>query len=83
MGIGFEPELSYFRRMSTKILALSTTIDDVYDVYGTLDELELFTEAVERLAIDKSLIYLIDDSKEIVRKYFFVLKTLLKQQFSS
>lgn len=48
VGVGFEPELSYFRRMATKINALITTIDDVYDVYGTLDELQLFTNAVER-----------------------------------
>ncbi|XP_022928103.1 terpene synthase 10-like [Cucurbita moschata] len=48
VGVGFEPELSYFRRMATKVNALITTIDDIYDVYGTLDELELFTDAVER-----------------------------------
>lgn len=50
VGVGFEPEFGYFRRMITKINALITTIDDVYDVYGTLDELQLFTNAVERYA---------------------------------
>ena len=48
LGIGFEPESTYFRRMGTKIVSLITMIDDVYDVYGTLDELKLFTDAIER-----------------------------------
>ncbi|KAL0535857.1 hypothetical protein IC582_024784 [Cucumis melo] len=48
IGIGFEPEFTYFRRMGTKIVSLITMIDDVYDVYGTLDELKLFTNAIER-----------------------------------
>lgn len=49
VGVIFEPEFGYCRRMSTKVNALITTIDDVYDVYGTLDELEIFTDVVERL----------------------------------
>ena len=44
----FEPHYGYCRRMSTKVNTLITIIDDVYNVYGTLDELELFTDAVDR-----------------------------------
>lgn len=49
LGEIWEPQFGYCRRMSTKVNALITTIDDVYDVYGTLVELEQFTNAVERL----------------------------------
>lgn len=49
VGVAFEPHFEYCRRMSTKVNALITVIDDIYDVYGTLDELERFTDAVERL----------------------------------
>ncbi|XP_059451578.1 probable terpene synthase 12 [Corylus avellana] len=52
IGMAFEPQLSNFRKGLTKVAALVTTIDDVYDVYGTLDELELFTDAVERWDIN-------------------------------
>ncbi|EOY24797.1 Myrcene synthase, chloroplastic, putative [Theobroma cacao] len=48
VGEASDPQFGYFRRTQTKINTFITTIDDVYDVYGTLDELELFTEAVER-----------------------------------
>ncbi|KAE9456159.1 hypothetical protein C3L33_11939, partial [Rhododendron williamsianum] len=40
------------RKSLTKLAALVTTIDDVYDVYGSLDELELFTAAVHRWDIE-------------------------------
>ncbi|WCJ31208.1 Myrcene synthase chloroplastic [Euphorbia peplus] len=48
VGEMYEPRFTYCRRMSSKINALITTIDDIYDVYGTLEELELFTQAVQR-----------------------------------
>ena len=51
VGCTFHPRFSYSRRISTKANLIITVIDDVYDVYGTLDELELFTDAVERLAL--------------------------------
>ncbi|KAG5555548.1 hypothetical protein RHGRI_006255 [Rhododendron griersonianum] len=48
VGQNFKPQFSNFRRSMTVVNAMITTIDDVYDVYGTLDELEIFTDAIER-----------------------------------
>ncbi|PON41466.1 Squalene/phytoene synthase [Parasponia andersonii] len=48
VGFTFEPQFTYGRRMTTKVNTLITVIDDIYDVYGTLEELELFIDAVER-----------------------------------
>ncbi|RVW76566.1 (-)-alpha-terpineol synthase [Vitis vinifera] len=52
VGVIFEPQYGYCRRMSTKVNTLVTIIDDVYEVYGTLGELELFTDAVDRWDIN-------------------------------
>lgn len=53
LGMIIRPESGKGRRDQTKVNALITIIDDVYDVYGTLDELELFTDAVERWDINE------------------------------
>jgi (-)-alpha-terpineol synthase len=37
MGVIFQTRFGYCRKMLTKINALITTVDYVYDVYGTLD----------------------------------------------
>ncbi|KAG5551789.1 hypothetical protein RHGRI_010018 [Rhododendron griersonianum] len=52
VGIIFEPKFSDCRKSLTKLVALITTIDDIYDIYGSLDELELFTTAVHRWDIE-------------------------------
>eukprot|EP00261_Vitis_vinifera_P037647 XP_019078890.1 PREDICTED: isoprene synthase, chloroplastic-like [Vitis vinifera] len=52
VGMVFEPEYSNCRKGLTKVAALITTLDDIYDIYGSLDELEQFTDAVERWDIN-------------------------------
>ncbi|KAK4491964.1 hypothetical protein RD792_002748 [Penstemon davidsonii] len=49
-AVGFtpEPHFRYSRKILTKIAVLITIMDDIYDVYGTLDELEVFTDTIER-----------------------------------
>ncbi|XP_047166783.1 probable terpene synthase 2 isoform X1 [Vigna umbellata] len=46
LGVYFEPQ--YSRWITTKLAALGTIIDDIYDAYGTIEELELFTNAIDR-----------------------------------
>ncbi|RWR83481.1 Alpha-terpineol synthase, chloroplastic [Cinnamomum micranthum f. kanehirae] len=48
LSITFEPQYGYGREVLNKVNQMITTIDDVYDVYGTVEELELFTDAVDR-----------------------------------
>nr|GEV18836.1 R-linalool synthase QH1, chloroplastic-like [Tanacetum cinerariifolium] len=52
IGYGYQPQYSLGRRNLVKVNSLITVIDDVYDVYGTLDELEKFTDVVERWDIN-------------------------------
>nr|QJX58302.1 monoterpene synthase 17 [Salvia fruticosa] len=45
----FEPhQYGYQRKMVAIIITLITVIDDIYDVYGTLDELQLFTDTIRK-----------------------------------
>ncbi|KAI9186809.1 hypothetical protein LWI28_021191 [Acer negundo] len=48
LGVYFEPEYILARRILTKVIAMTSVIDDIYDVYGTIEELEIFTSAIER-----------------------------------
>ncbi|KAM0932755.1 putative geranyl diphosphate diphosphatase [Dioscorea sansibarensis] len=48
VGIFPEPHYSECRIEVAKAVAILLVLDDVYDSYGTLDELILFTEAVQR-----------------------------------
>ncbi|KAF5754572.1 putative (E)-beta-ocimene synthase [Helianthus annuus] len=52
VGIVFEPQYYSCRIMLTKVLALITTFDDIYDIYESLDELKALTTAVKRWDIN-------------------------------
>ena len=48
VGVYFEPQYLWAIRILTKIIVMTTVIDDIYDAYGTLEEIKHFTEAIER-----------------------------------
>ncbi|KAG6685681.1 hypothetical protein I3842_12G124100 [Carya illinoinensis] len=52
LGVYFEPQYAFARRILTKIICMASIIDDAFDVYGIFEELELFTDAVKRWDIN-------------------------------
>lgn len=55
LGIFPEPRHSSCRIELAKAICVLQVIDDVFDTYGTLDELVLFTKAIKRFAFNISL----------------------------
>ncbi|GLU23522.1 hypothetical protein SLE2022_395200 [Rubroshorea leprosula] len=48
MDIYFEPKYAVARIFLTKVLILTSVMDDIFDNYGTYDELKLLTKCIER-----------------------------------
>ncbi|KAI6703945.1 hypothetical protein NL676_013081 [Syzygium grande] len=46
LGLSHEPRFSSLRKSLTKVIILIMVIDDVYDLFGSLEELECFTGAI-------------------------------------
>nr|GMC72873.1 isoprene synthase, chloroplastic-like [Ipomoea batatas] len=68
IGMCYNPQHSKCREAVTKTFNLVTVLDDVYDVYGSLDELEIFTVAVERWGVD-----VIEDLPDYMKLCYFSL----------
>nr|AMU19318.1 germacrene D synthase [Thapsia villosa var. laciniata] len=47
-GVYFEPRYEKARIFLTKVISLTSIVDDIYDVYGTIEELQQFTDAIEK-----------------------------------
>ncbi|XP_020591254.1 myrcene synthase, chloroplastic-like [Phalaenopsis equestris] len=48
VGIVHGPDSGFCREKLTQVGMLIATVDDVYDIYGSLEELELFTQIIDR-----------------------------------
>ena len=44
----FEPLYAAARKFLTKVICLTSIIDDIYDVYGTPEELLQLTDAIDK-----------------------------------
>nr|GEZ92501.1 amorpha-4,11-diene synthase [Tanacetum cinerariifolium] len=51
LGARFEPQYSLARIFFSKFVAIIALIDDIYDAYGTFEELIIITEAIQRWSI--------------------------------
>ncbi|KAM7468986.1 hypothetical protein LguiA_007169 [Lonicera macranthoides] len=57
LGVHFEPQYSLSRKFLTKVGTMTTILDDTFDVYGTLEELFLLTDAIERFKISPYVLF--------------------------
>lgn len=48
LTVYFEPHYSRARVITTKVMAMTSILDDIYDLYSTLEESQLLTEAIQR-----------------------------------
>nr|WBO38683.1 terpene synthase 12 [Aquilaria agallochum] len=48
LAVYYEPCYALGRKILTKVIALTSLLDDMYDAYGTIEELELLTQAIQR-----------------------------------
>ncbi|KAF3437670.1 hypothetical protein FNV43_RR20426 [Rhamnella rubrinervis] len=48
LTVYFEPKYSFARCLMAKLINLYTVHDDLYDAFGTIEELTLFTDAIHR-----------------------------------
>ncbi|TYH46505.1 hypothetical protein ES332_D11G340700v1 [Gossypium tomentosum] len=85
LGVYFEPQYSLAREILTKVLAMTSIMDDIYDAYGTLEELKLFTHAIQRWdvdCIDKLPEYMKFFYKSLLDVYGEVEKAMAKEEKS-
>ncbi|KAK3433836.1 hypothetical protein EUGRSUZ_D01114 [Eucalyptus grandis] len=52
VGAYFQPEFAMARNILTRVTGLISILDDIYDAYGTLEELVTYTEAIEKWNVD-------------------------------
>ncbi|CAN6575525.1 unnamed protein product [Malus baccata var. baccata] len=67
-GVFFEPHYSTARKITAKVFAFGVVMDDIYDAFGTFEELEIFTEAIRRWDVN-----FIDELPDCMQTYYVTL----------
>jgi len=49
--MSYETEYSIPRKITSKLIVCISLLDDTYDAYGTIQELELLTQAIQRFIL--------------------------------
>ncbi|KAJ8461399.1 hypothetical protein OPV22_034325 [Ensete ventricosum] len=68
LAVYFEPYYSPARVITTKVVALTSILDDIYDVYSTLEESQRLTQAIQRW--DAKLVHQLP---EYMKDYYLML----------
>nr|BBO53955.1 sesquiterpene synthase 2 [Angelica keiskei] len=68
LGLYFEPQYAKARIFLTQVISLTSIVDDTYDVYGTAEELQQFTDAIQKWDIS-----ILDQLPEYMRFPYQVL----------
>ncbi|XP_039687039.1 probable terpene synthase 2 [Medicago truncatula] len=64
LAMSYVPKDSIARKIVAKLISVISLVDDTYDAYGTVEELELFTQAIQRW--DISLIQSLPECMQVV-----------------
>ncbi|TYG47432.1 hypothetical protein ES288_D11G337900v1 [Gossypium darwinii] len=65
LGVYFEPQYSFAREILVKTFVMTSIMDDTYDSYGTLEELQLLKNAIQRWDVDY-----IDQLPEYMKSFY-------------
>ncbi|KAI9083080.1 hypothetical protein K1719_034984 [Acacia pycnantha] len=76
LTVYFEPKYSKARSFMTKVIGLLTIVDDTFDAYGTIDELELINDAVQRWDIG-----CLDDLPEYIKLFYKELMNVFQEMY--
>lgn len=74
LGVYSEPHYSLARTFMTKVMGMTTILDDTYDAYGTREELDVFTNAIHRWDINR-----LDQLPDYMKLCYSELLTVYKE----
>ncbi|KAI5333429.1 hypothetical protein L3X38_023560 [Prunus dulcis] len=73
-AVYFEPQYSAARKILSKAIVLFIAMDDIYDEFGTFEELEILTEAIRRWDVN-----CMDELPDYMQIFFHILLNLFNE----